>query len=90
MPRRRGSVVPVVRAAVVLRAVDPGGIRRRVRGDEPDDLRNGSYQEVEEFIRALRTGTRPGPTVEDILPSSRICFEIAGNLSALSKVMSGE
>ncbi|HVQ39493.1 MAG TPA: Gfo/Idh/MocA family oxidoreductase [Pyrinomonadaceae bacterium] len=51
------------------------------REDEPDDLRNGSYQEVEEFIRALRTGTRPAPTVEDILPSSRICFRIAEEIA---------
>jgi myo-inositol 2-dehydrogenase/D-chiro-inositol 1-dehydrogenase len=45
--------------------------------DEPEDLRNGAYQEVEEFVRALRTGTRPHPEVDDILPSARICFAIA-------------
>jgi len=44
---------------------------------EPEDLRNGSYQEVVEFVQALKTGTPLGPTVEDILPSARICFSIA-------------
>ena len=44
---------------------------------EPEDLRNGAYEEVVEFVRALKTGERPWPTVEDILPSARICFAIA-------------
>lgn len=44
---------------------------------EPEDLRNGSYEEVVEFVGALRAGTRPRPTVEDILPSAHICFAIA-------------
>lgn len=44
---------------------------------EPEDLRNGAYQEVEEFVRALRTGTRPQPSIDDILPSARISFAIA-------------
>jgi predicted dehydrogenase len=44
---------------------------------EPEDLRNGSYEEVVEFVRALRAGTHPRPTVADILPSARICFAIA-------------
>ena len=44
---------------------------------EPEDLRNGAYQEVEEFVRALRTGTRPQPCIDDILPSVRISFAIA-------------
>ena len=45
--------------------------------DEPEDLRNGAYREVEEFVRALRTGTRPHPEIQEILPSARICFAIA-------------
>jgi hypothetical protein len=44
---------------------------------EPEDLRNGSYQEVVEFVEALKAGTSPGPTVEDILPSAQLCFSIA-------------
>ena len=44
---------------------------------EPEDLRNGSYQEVEEFIGALSKGRRPYPQIQEILPSARICFAIA-------------
>lgn len=45
--------------------------------DEPEDLRNGSYQEVEEFVRALQTGKRPQPSIDDIVPSARISFAVA-------------
>ena len=49
--------------------------------EEPEDLRNGSYQEVEEFVRALQIGSRPQPCIDDILPSARISFAIAERLS---------
>lgn len=49
--------------------------------NEPEDLRNGAYQEVVEFVRALKTGEPAWPTVEDILPSARICFAIAESMS---------
>jgi predicted dehydrogenase len=45
--------------------------------DEPEDLRNGAYYEVEEFVRALQIGSRPQPSIDDILPSARISFAIA-------------
>ena len=45
--------------------------------DEPEDLRNGAYREVEEFVRALQLGKRPQPCIDDILPSARISFAIA-------------
>lgn len=48
---------------------------------EPEDLRNGAYQEVVEFVRALETGQPAWPTIEDILPSARICFAIAESLA---------
>ena len=48
---------------------------------EPEDLRNGAYEEVVEFVRALKTGGRPWPSVEDILPSARICFAIAESVA---------
>ena len=48
---------------------------------EPEDLRNGSYEEVVEFVRALKTGERPWPSVENILPSARICFAIAESVA---------
>ena len=44
---------------------------------QPEDLRNGAYQEVEEFVRALQSGVRPQPCIDDILPSARISFAIA-------------
>ncbi len=43
----------------------------------PEDLRSGAYEEVLEFVGALREGRRPAPTVADVLPSSRVCFRIA-------------
>ena len=48
--------------------------------EEPEDLRNGAYQEVEEFVRALQSGSRPQPCIDDILPSARISFAIADRL----------
>jgi len=48
-----------------------------VSDDEPEFLRNGSYQEVEEFVGALRSGRHPYPAIKDILPSTRISFAIA-------------
>lgn len=52
-------------------------LESRATEEEPEDLRNGAYQEVEEFVRSLRTGKRPQPSIEDILPSARISFAIA-------------
>jgi predicted dehydrogenase len=52
-------------------------IESHAHEEEPEDLRNGSYQEVEAFVSALRTGKRPGPSIEDIAPSARISFAIA-------------
>lgn len=56
-------------------------IEKYASEDEPEDLRNGSYNEVVEFVRALKTGERPWPTVADILPSARICFAIAESMA---------
>ena len=52
-------------------------LQARASEDEPEDLRNGAYQEVEEFVRSLLTGARPHPEIKDILPSAQICFAIA-------------
>lgn len=52
--------------------------------DEPEDLRNGAYQEVEEFFGALRSGRRPQPVIDDILPSARISFAIAERVDCTS------
>jgi len=45
--------------------------------DDPEFLRNGSYQEVEEFVGAIQNGNRPGPEIKDILPSARINSAVA-------------
>ena len=56
-------------------------LESKANEEEPEDLRNGAYQEVEEFVSALRTGSRPQPEIKDVLPSARICFAIADLLS---------
>jgi predicted dehydrogenase len=53
----------------------------RADENEPEDLRNGAYQEVEEFVQSLRNGTPPYPPIEKILPSARICFAIAESVA---------
>ena len=60
-------------------------VEAHAKEEEPEDLRNGAYQEVEEFIRALRTGKRPCPSIEDILPSVRISFAIAESVAATQR-----
>ena len=57
-------------------------IKSSASEEEPEDLRNGSYQEVEEFVLSLRTGKRPQPSIEDILPSARVGFAIADLVSS--------
>jgi len=56
-------------------------VEAQAKEDEPEDLRNGAYQEVEEFVRALRTGKHPQPSIEDIVPSARISFAIAKSMA---------
>jgi predicted dehydrogenase len=56
-------------------------IEAHAKEEEPEDLRNGAYQEVEEFLRALRTGNPPQPSIEDIVPSARISFAIAKSMA---------
>jgi len=60
-------------------------IEAHAKEEEPEDLRNGSYQEVEEFVRALRTGKRPQPSIEDIVPSARISFAIAKSVASTQR-----
>jgi hypothetical protein len=52
---------------------------------EPEDLRNGSYQEVEAFIGALSKGRWPYPQIQEILPSARICFAIAESVTEVER-----
>jgi predicted dehydrogenase len=45
--------------------------------DAPEDVMNGSYNEAAEFVRALQTGARPRPSIEEIAPSVWLCFQLA-------------
>jgi predicted dehydrogenase len=45
--------------------------------DAPEDVLNGAYNEVIEFVRALQTGTAPRPSVEDVFPSVALCSQLA-------------
>jgi myo-inositol 2-dehydrogenase/D-chiro-inositol 1-dehydrogenase len=45
--------------------------------DAPEDVMNGAYNEVIEFVRALQTGTAPRPSVEDVFPSVALCSQLA-------------
>jgi len=42
-----------------------------------EDVVNGCYHETAAFIRALRDGTSPKPSIADVLPSVEICMSIA-------------
>lgn len=41
------------------------------------DVIGGSYGEVAEFVAALREKRMPRPTLDDVLPSAEICFDLA-------------
>jgi predicted dehydrogenase len=44
--------------------------------ETPEDITFGFYGEVEEFIQAIRNGRNPRPSIEEIVPSVRACFEL--------------
>lgn len=52
---------------------------------QPEDVRNGGYDEVTEFVRALGAGARPRPTIADVLPSARICYSVAESVTNLKE-----
>jgi predicted dehydrogenase len=45
--------------------------------DMAEDLINGCYHETAAFIRALRDGSVPKPSIADVAPSVEICMSIA-------------
>jgi len=45
--------------------------------DTSEDLLNGCYHETVAFIRALRDGSFPKPSIADVAPSVEICMSIA-------------
>jgi predicted dehydrogenase len=45
--------------------------------ETPEDITFGFYGEVEELIQALKNERNPRPSIAEILPSVRACFELA-------------
>jgi len=45
--------------------------------DTPEDVINGAYDEVVQFVKALQTGAAPSPSIGEVFPSVQICFQIA-------------
>jgi len=57
-----------------------GGIlvtQERVPADMPEDVLNGCYDETAAFIRALRDGDNPKPSIGDVVPSIELCMSVA-------------
>jgi hypothetical protein len=69
-------------AKAVVERAQPARVEETADEDEPVDMRNGSFDEVVEFVRALREGSRPKPEIADVLPSVRTVFAIAESASA--------
>lgn len=46
--------------------------------DQPAYVREGTLAETEAFITSLLSGTRPTPTVTDVLPAMRVAFALGG------------
>lgn len=48
--------------------------------DMPEDILNGFYDEVSEFVRALEAGSHPRPTIAEVAPSVELCMALAETL----------
>ncbi|MBS1851572.1 MAG: Gfo/Idh/MocA family oxidoreductase [Acidobacteria bacterium] len=48
--------------------------------DTPEDVVNGSYAEATEFIRALRQGDAPRPSIQEVAPSVQLALLMARNM----------
>ena len=44
---------------------------------KPEDVLSSSYAETEEFMRALREGDSPRPTIEDVAQLVTMCLMMA-------------
>jgi predicted dehydrogenase len=51
-------------------------VHEEVAGKQPEDVIFGFYGEAVELVEAFRQGRRPQPTIEDISPSVRACFDL--------------
>jgi predicted dehydrogenase len=53
-------------------------VLEEIAGSEtPEDVTQGFYGETSELIAALSHGRRPKPSIEDVLPSVELCFQLA-------------
>ena len=52
-----------------------------VPADQPEFLHDGSYEELCQFLHGLRDGTPLRPTIQDALHSTRVSFELAGQVA---------
>jgi predicted dehydrogenase len=48
--------------------------------DKPEDVINGFYGEVVELVDSFRHNRRPMPSIADVFPSVKLCFEIADRI----------
>ena len=84
---------------VIISTVKSRGMRLRCwrRGDlvideqiiEPHDVMRGEYDEVVEFVRALKSQTCPRPCIEDVLPSMEICWAMQSQAMEVGGVTRG-
>lgn len=68
-PLWRASLLCVRGGAVIVDEQSPEGA--------PMIVADGSYDETSAFISALRDGTPPAPTLEEVVPSLELCFTAA-------------
>jgi len=61
-------------------------ISEEIATDTPEDVLNGYYNEAAEFIRALQCKDQPSPSIEDVFPSVELCWKMAKNLAAASRL----
>jgi predicted dehydrogenase len=52
-----------------------------IASENEEYINNGGFAEVCEFVQALQSAEMPQPSIEDVLPSARICFAIADQAS---------
>jgi hypothetical protein len=50
--------------------------------DAPICFRDGSWEETSAFLDAVRRGTLPRPTVEEVAPTMALCAQIADAAAA--------
>lgn len=52
-------------------------VHEEVAEELPEDVLNGCYDEVAEFIRAVSAHDAPRPSIEEVFPSVKLCLDLA-------------